>query len=160
MELQFYVEAPLDNKGKLSDVYRMSQRPPVTSKPPIASAPPSCPPSAPPSTHGSEPPSPTATKRDICTSEPPSPGGPKERRRSRSGTISEDEESKAEKIRSLRQSFASLFSDWLFSIEVTGMHFWLYICRIERSSVVLWVFGVIRVKCYCGPKVVWFIPNT
>nr|NP_001161823.1 synapsin [Ciona intestinalis]ACT32026.1 synapsin [Ciona intestinalis] len=70
---------------------------------------PSCPPSAPLSSHSSEPPSPTATRRSNSVSEPSPPGG--DRERIRSTTVSEDKESKAEKIRSLRQSFANLFSD-------------------------------------------------
>ncbi|XP_076812487.1 synapsin-2-like isoform X2 [Clavelina lepadiformis] len=78
-----------------------------------ASAPPSCPPSGPSSLVGSEPSSPTATKRESLNTVQTnlSAGDNRERRRSRSRTISGDEESKAEKIRSMRQSFAYFFGD-------------------------------------------------
>jgi len=74
----------------------------------VASAPPSCPATEPSSEQESGPSSPIHTKPNCTVSEPPSPGGNRERVISRSRTTSEDEESKAEKIRNMRQSFVSL----------------------------------------------------
>ena len=70
------------------------------------SAPPSCVPSAPTSVNGSEPSSPVLSRQEHSLSDASSS------RKSHSVDAARaDEENKAEKIRSLRQSFANLFTD-------------------------------------------------